>query len=71
MWNNSQICQFFTIIFLKGLQATKLSANILKGGNIGQPNTTNLNRNVVIVTNKKKYFNNLFSLEFVINVYLT
>lgn len=55
MRNNSQICQFFTIIFHKGLQARKLSANILKGGNIGQPNTTNLNRNIVIVTKKKTF----------------
>lgn len=50
-----QICQFFIINFHKGLQAMKLSANILKGGNIGQPNTTNLNRNVVIVTKKKTF----------------
>lgn len=55
MRNNSQICQFFTIIFHKGLQATKLSTNIVKGGNIGQANTTNLNRNVVIVMKKKTF----------------
>lgn len=47
-------------LFLKGLQVTKHSVNILKRGKIGQPNTTNLNRNVVTVTKKNTltiYFN--------------